>query len=106
MRPTEDQTHMIAQLVRTGNSVERAAQYVGVPQDVVDGWMEEKGEFYSQVTRAYAEADLRDMAVLSEAATDSWQAAAARIRTRREADQARRVRDADEHLERLRELTT
>jgi hypothetical protein len=107
-RPTETETETVLALIRAGNALERAAAYVGIAQRDLHEWMrlgkDGKGGkavtgFYRQVMRSLAEADLRDMHVIAEAASETWQAAKTRIEMRRDAE-----RDRDIH--RLRALTT
>lgn len=101
--PSEDIQATIANLVRAGNSVQVAARYAGVPDDVLALWMERgrRGSpaftpFVNRITRAKAEAALLDNEIVAIAGDADWKAAAHRITVRRQ----------NEELARLRALTT
>jgi hypothetical protein len=103
---TEDQQQMILNLVRAGNGLVEAAAFADMPLDdleaAVYGHRHEdipNQNFAKALSRTLAEADLRDMAALSSAASDSWQAASRRM-------EERRIRQDEMHFRHLRELTT
>ena len=87
-RPTKltpEVQERIVQALRAGNYQETAAAYAGIGESTFYEWMErgrdEPGSVYSEfveaVTKAKADAEVRDVALIDKAATDgSWQAAA------------------------------
>lgn len=93
---TEDQQEMILNLLRAGNGLSEAAAFADVEMAEVDN---ADAAFIKRLNRTVAEADLRDMATVSSAATDSWQAASRRMTERR-------IRQDELQLQRLRQLTT
>lgn len=94
--PTEDQTATIARLVANGNNRYAAARYARVDRATFDYWYETDTEFRAEVDRSDAEAELRDVAAVSAASQNTWQAAAWRLEQRQQ----------DQELDRLRALTT
>lgn len=89
-RPTkltpELQTQVV-QAIAAGNYMETAAQYVGVNKVSLYAWLkrgnrQKKGpyrEFLNAVKKALAQAEIRDVAIISTAAMTQWQAAAWRL---------------------------
>lgn len=87
-RPTKltPEVHeIIVEAVRAGNYIETAALAAGIHRDTFYGWLErakdEPGSIYSDFSDALesakAEAEKRDLSIISQAAHDgSWQAAA------------------------------
>jgi transposase len=78
----------IVDVIRAGNFVQTAAEYAGVDRSTVYDWVrrgerERQGpyrEFAEQVRKALADAEVRDLAIISKAAGEGqWQAAAWRL---------------------------
>lgn len=91
---TADVMSKMMDALRSGNYMETAAQYAGVYPRTAFGWME-KGraalelspeqwdsrqklyvQFVTSVEEAQAQAETRNVALIQQAATESWQAAA------------------------------
>ena len=74
----------IIQALKAGNYVETAAEYAGIGKTTFYRWMEQGAkasrgiyrEFRDAVTRARAEAEARNVAIIQKAAPDDWRAAA------------------------------
>lgn len=88
---TPEVQSLIVDAIRNGNYMETAAQAVGVDQATVWRWMqrgadEEQGiycEFRKAVESARADAEKRDLDIITRAAHDgSWQAAAWKLERR------------------------
>lgn len=87
-RPTKltpEVQERIVSAIRAGNYLETAAAYAGVNQSTLHRWVargkeedapEEFREFCEAVERARAEAEVRTVALIQQAAPNSWQAAA------------------------------
>ncbi|MBH8598606.1 MULTISPECIES: hypothetical protein [unclassified Thermoactinomyces] len=87
-RPTKltpDIQKKIVSIIRLGHYIETAAAYAGISKQTIYNWMrqgarEEKGKyrnFHDAVTKALAEAEIRELAYIDQAAKKgSWQAAA------------------------------
>lgn len=74
----------ICQVIAAGNYIKVAAEYVGLPPQRIFDWMK-KGEnaksgryreFYDAVKKAQKQAEIRNVAIIQEAAQKQWQAAA------------------------------
>lgn len=80
-------TQRIIDLIRAGNYLEVAATAAGIHRTTLYRWMrhgrdQKRGryrKFLSQVERAQAEAEARDVAIIAKAAPDDWKAAAWRL---------------------------
>jgi hypothetical protein len=82
--PTPDQTKQIAGLLRAGNYLEAAGYAAGADPHLVKHWLEHGSKtqtgamraFYTEVTRAMADAEGRLVAIVATEAKGTWQAAA------------------------------
>lgn len=71
-------------LVRLGNYTNVVCQYLGISHDTWYRWIREgekastglKSEFYYTIRRAEAAAEMRNLNVIQQAASDNWNAAA------------------------------
>jgi transposase len=80
-------TQRIIDLIRAGNYLEVAATAAGIHRSTLYRWMrhgrdQKRGryrKFLSQVEKAQAEAEARDVAIIAKAAPDDWRAAAWRL---------------------------
>lgn len=78
----------IAQVIRAGNFIKTACEYVGIDestyyrymklgkQDAEDGKETIYSKFYNTLKKARATAETRNVAVINQASNDSWQASA------------------------------
>ena len=89
-RPTKLTPELQAKIVEAiaaGNYIETAAAYAGVNKTTLYDWMKRGGrtgkgiyhEFSNAVARALAQAEMRDVLIIGQAAKDNWQAAAWRL---------------------------
>ncbi|MDQ0417577.1 transposase-like protein [Croceifilum oryzae] len=77
----------IVDSLRMGNYIETAAAYSGISKSTLYDWLkkgarEENGKyknFSDAVQKAMAEAEMRDVAVISQASKENWQASAWRL---------------------------
>lgn len=73
-----------ARLVAEGNYITHVAQALGISRKTFYNWLEQgarathglKREFYEAITKAEAEAVLRNVKIIQKAAETNWQAAA------------------------------
>lgn len=88
---TEELIEKICVLVRAGNYMETAASYVGVTRQALYNWLKKGAlgrksiykKFADAMMKARAEAELRDVQIVSNAAANGqWQAAAWRLERR------------------------
>jgi transposase len=86
-RPTsfdEQKAETIVELLRAGNYIDVAAAYAGISRATLYNWLRqgarhktpELAQFAADVEQARAEAELRNVAIISNAAATNWQAAA------------------------------
>jgi hypothetical protein len=78
-RPTKftpERQEQILRGIRAGNYVETAALAAGIGTSTFYEWVERFPDFAEAVQKARAEAETRYVAVIENAATTSWQAAA------------------------------
>lgn len=91
----------ICQAIRVGATYQLAAQYGGVTYKTFNEWMKagedaQKGiyrEFCEAVKKAEADAAMRWLALIDQAATMQWQAAAWKLERRYPEDYGRQVKD-------------
>lgn len=80
-------TQRVVDLIRAGNFLEVAATAAGIHRSTLYRWMrhgrdQQRGryrKFLSQVEKAQAEAESRDVALIAKAASEDWRAAAWRL---------------------------
>lgn len=80
----------ICDAIRMGNYMETAAAFAGISKDTFYRWLKKGArarsgiyrEFHDAVHKALAEAEVRDVAIIANAAKESWQAAAWRLERR------------------------
>ena len=80
-------TQRVVDLIRAGNYLEVAATAAGIHRSTLYRWMrhgrdQKRGryrKFLSQVEKAQAEAESRDVALIAKAASEDWRAAAWRL---------------------------
>lgn len=88
-RPTKynpDRHNRIIEALRAGNTRKASAMFGGVSVDAFQEWVKIYPEFSQDVERAEAEAEIRNVAIIQKAATDTWQAAAWWLERRRPGD--------------------
>lgn len=89
-RPTKLTAELQAELCKAlaaGNYLETACAYVGISRITVRNWMREgarskrgqKREFLNAIKKAAAEAEIKDVKRIGDAAETQWQAAAWRL---------------------------
>jgi hypothetical protein len=78
-RPTKrtpDVEARIVEAVRAGNYIETAAAYAGIGKSTLYEWQAKYPDFADALQRARAEAEVRDVTLIRQAARTQWQAAA------------------------------
>jgi len=99
----------IVDAITAGNYIETAAAFAGISKDTLYVWMRKGGrkrsgiywEFSKSVDKALADAEVRDVATIAQAAAIHWQAAAWRLERKHPDRWARRDRDAQMGNEQL-----
>lgn len=87
LKLTEDLQRKIVEAIRAGNYIETAAAYAGVNKSTIYDWLKRgaRGDgaefvsFSNAVEKALAEAEMRDVLIIGNAAKENWQAAAWRL---------------------------
>ncbi|MGG3737207.1 hypothetical protein [Aeribacillus pallidus] len=77
----------IIDAVRAGNYMETAAAYAGISKDTLYRWLKQGARaksgkykaFHDAIEKALAEAEVRDVMIIANAATSDWKAAAWRL---------------------------
>lgn len=93
MRPTKltpEIQKTIVELLRRGNYIETAAVFAGIDKKTFYNWMKrgneatsgKYNEFFHAVEQAMAEAEIRDVANITNAAKTNWKASAWRLQHR------------------------
>jgi hypothetical protein len=94
-RPTKrtpEREQRLLDAVRAGNTRRASAAYAGVSEDSLERWQQRYAGFADALTRAEAEAEVRNVAIVQQAARDDWRAAAWWLERRRPEEYARRDR--------------
>lgn len=75
--------------LRLGSYIETAANYAGITRQTLYNWIDRGrkeespySEFVEELDQVLAEAELRDLAIIAEAAKEQWQAAAWKLERR------------------------
>lgn len=84
-RTPERETRLIEAL-RAGNTRRAACAYAGIDQDTLANWLRRWSDFSDLVQKAEADAEIRNVAIIQKAASETWQAAAWWLERRRSAD--------------------
>lgn len=101
----------IVMAIRAGNYVETAAGLAGIHKDSFYAWLKMANKerdgiyrrFSDDISKAIAEAEARDVALIARASLEQWQAAAWRLERRYPDRWGRRDRMAMEHSGRVTE---
>lgn len=84
---TKELQAKVIEAVRAGNYIETAAAYAGISKPSLYDWMkrgnnQNKGiyrDFLNAIEKALADAEMRDVLIIGNAAKENWQAAAWRL---------------------------
>jgi hypothetical protein len=76
----------LIQALNAGNTRRAACDYSGVSEDSFARWLARYADFADAVTKAEADAEVRNVAIIQQAASKSWQAAAWWLERRRHDD--------------------
>jgi len=87
---TEEQSDKLVNYVRMGVPVDTAAIAAGIPRGTLSNWKRKAErqqdincmELWSRIEKAHAEAEVRDLAIISKASEGAWQAAAWKLQRR------------------------
>jgi hypothetical protein len=77
--------------VRGGNTLKAACAYAGIGVQTMDDWRDRFRDFRDALTRAQAAPEVRNVAIIQQAASEDWRAAAWWLERRRPEDYGRRV---------------
>lgn len=78
-RPTKrtpDREQRLVQAIRAGNTRRAACAYAGISDDTLANWARRSADFSDSLTRAEAESEVALVAIVRQAATQDWRAAA------------------------------
>jgi hypothetical protein len=92
-RPTkfnEERSQKIIEALRGGNTRKASAEYAGINQDTLADWAKRYSDFSDSIKKAEADAEVRNVAIISKAASETWQAAAWWLERRRHEDWKKR----------------
>ena len=92
-RPTKRTPEREARLyeaLRAGNTRRASCSYAGISESTLATWLERFDDFRDAVEKAEADAEIRNVAIIQRAATDTWQAAAWWLERRRPGDYRQR----------------
>lgn len=73
---TDDARERLLKAIRRGNTFRDACLCAGISEDTFANWRRSNSDFSDAVKRAEAEAVMRNVAIVQEAAKKTWQAAA------------------------------
>lgn len=80
---TDEVAAQLEAILRAGNYIDVACRAVGIPRRTFDHWMQRGHEgaaayvdFASRMDKARANGEVRNVAMIAQAASESWQAAA------------------------------
>lgn len=93
-RPTKyspDVVKRITDALRGGNTRRASCAAGGIDQTTFANWLKEYSDFSYAVEKAEGEAELRNLAVIQDAISSTWQAAAWWLERKHKADWSKRV---------------
>jgi transposase len=88
-RTPERETRLLEAL-RAGNTRRASCAYAGIDQDTLANWLRRWSDFSDAVEKAEADAEIRNVAIIQKAASETWQAAAWWLERRRPAEYRQR----------------
>lgn len=92
-RPTKRTPEREARLyeaLRAGNTRRASCAYAGISQSCFASWLDRFGDFRDAIEKAEADAEIRNVAIIQKAASESWQAAGWWLERRRPGDYRQR----------------
>jgi hypothetical protein len=87
---TPEREARIFEALRAGNTRKASSAYAGIDQSTFENWMHRFPDFSAAVIKAESDAEIRNVAIIQKAASDTWQAAAWWLERRRSADYRQR----------------
>ena len=94
-RPSKHTPEVVARIVQaiaTGNTRRHSCAYGGISEDAFSAWLKTKPDFAAAIKKAEADAVVRNVAIIEQAARITWQAAAWWLERRYPDDYAKRER--------------
>lgn len=88
-RPTKrtpDRENRLMEALRAGNTRRASCAYAGISESSLASWLERFPDFRDAIEKAEADAEIRNVAIIQKAASETWQAAAWWLERRRSAD--------------------
>jgi transposase len=83
---TPEREARLYEALRAGNTRKASSAYAGIDQSTLEAWMHRFPDFADAIVKAEADAEIRNVAIIQKAASDTWQAAAWWLERRRSAD--------------------
>jgi len=93
-RPTKRTPEREARLIealRAGNTRRASCAYAGIDQDTLANWLRRWSDFSDAVEKAEADAEIRNVAIIQKAASETWQAAAWWLERKKKRDWSNRL---------------
>jgi len=87
---TPEREARLFEALRAGNTRRASCSYAGIDQDTLIRWINRFPDFAEAVEKAESDAEIRNVAIIQKAASDTWQAAAWWLERRRSADYRQR----------------
>jgi hypothetical protein len=88
---TEQTVAKILEALRGGNTRRASCAAGGIDQTTFGNWLKEYSDFSHAVEKAEGEAELRNLAVVQDAISSTWQAAAWWLERKHKAEWSKRV---------------
>lgn len=83
---TPEREARLYEALRAGNTRRASCAYAGISESTLATWLERYNDFRDAIEKAEADAEIRNVAIIQKAASDTWQAAAWWLERRRPAD--------------------
>lgn len=90
---TPERAQRIVDVLKAGNTRRAACAFAGVTDETFANWQRRYLDFLEAVQKAEAEAEVRNVAIVQQAAKTKWQAAAWWLERRRSADYAQHIKE-------------
>lgn len=93
-RPTKYTPELAQQaleVLKAGNTRKAAAEYISIDQDTFTAWCKRYSDFSDAVKKAESDAEVRNVAIISQAAKKNWTAAAWWLERRRNKDWGNKI---------------
>ena len=88
---TPEREARLYEALRAGNTRRASCAYAGISQSCFAAWLDRFSDFRDAIEKAEADAEIRNVAIIQKAASETWQAAAWWLERKKKRDWSNRL---------------